>query len=49
VSQDAEHQAQYAVDAAVDRLEQRRTVATEIVVEPHLVVRRTTQQPPTGS
>jgi DNA-binding LacI/PurR family transcriptional regulator len=47
VSQDARGQAEHAVAAAVERLDGGRTVAREVVLAPHLVVRGTTG-PPTG-
>jgi DNA-binding LacI/PurR family transcriptional regulator len=47
VSQDARRQAEHAVAAAVERLEDgRRDGHREIVLAPHLVVRGTTGPPP---
>jgi DNA-binding LacI/PurR family transcriptional regulator len=46
VSQDARRQAEHAVAAAVERLEDGRTAAREVVLTPHLVVRGTTGPPP---
>lgn len=48
VSQDARRQAEHAVAAAVERLDRGRTEAREVVLEPHLVVRRTTAAPYAG-
>lgn len=45
VSQDADTQARRAVAAARERLEDGRTTALELVLEPHLVVRGTTAAP----
>lgn len=45
VSQDARQQAERAVELAVERLEGRRTAPREVVLTPHLVVRRTTAPP----
>nr|WSY49437.1 LacI family transcriptional regulator [Streptomyces sp. NBC_00886] len=45
VSQGAEEQARYAVAAAVERLDQGRTEPREVVLAPHLVVRRTIAGP----
>ncbi|MGP3990128.1 LacI family DNA-binding transcriptional regulator [Streptomyces sp. 3N207] len=45
VSQTAEEQAQHAVTAAVERLDQGRTEAKEIVLAPRLVVRGSTAAP----
>ncbi|MGW3109265.1 LacI family DNA-binding transcriptional regulator [Streptomyces sp. NPDC001100] len=45
VSQGAEAQARYAVAAAVERLDQGRTEPREVVLAPHLVVRRTIAKP----
>ncbi|MFD8818718.1 LacI family DNA-binding transcriptional regulator [Streptomyces sp. NPDC059627] len=45
VSQNAEEQARHAVAAAVERLDQGRTVSREIVLAPSLVVRGTTAPP----
>jgi DNA-binding LacI/PurR family transcriptional regulator len=42
VSQDTRRQAQYAVAAAVERLDNGRTAHREVVLAPHLVVRGTT-------
>ena len=51
VSQDARRQAEHAVAAAVERLEDGRTAPREVVLAPHLVVRGTTGVPatPVGS
>jgi DNA-binding LacI/PurR family transcriptional regulator len=46
VSQDAARQAEHAVAAAVERLDQGRTARREVVLAPHLVVRGTTGPPP---
>ena len=46
VNQDAPAQARNAVLAAVTRLDEGRTMRTEIVLVPHLVVRGTTAPPP---
>ena len=48
VGQDAPHQAQQAVAAAVERLDHGRRTAREVVLIPRLVVRGTTAPPPTG-
>ncbi|WP_245239550.1 LacI family DNA-binding transcriptional regulator [Streptomyces sp. MZ04] len=45
VSQSAEEQARHAVAAAVERLDQGRTEAREVVLPPNLVVRGTTAEP----
>ncbi|MFE1837427.1 LacI family DNA-binding transcriptional regulator [Streptomyces sviceus] len=45
VSQNAEEQAQHAVTAAVERLDQDRTEPREVVLAPRLVVRGTTAAP----
>jgi DNA-binding LacI/PurR family transcriptional regulator len=45
VSQGAREQAQHAVTAAVERLDQERTEPREVVLTPHLVVRGTTAAP----
>jgi DNA-binding LacI/PurR family transcriptional regulator len=45
VSQDARRQAEHAVAAAVERLEDGRTAPREVVLAPHLVVRGTTGPP----
>jgi DNA-binding LacI/PurR family transcriptional regulator len=45
VSQDARRQAEHAVAAAVERLDQGRTARREVVLAPHLVVRGTTGVP----
>ena len=45
VSQDARRQAEHAVAAAVERLEDGRTVPREVVLAPHLVARGTTGPP----
>jgi DNA-binding LacI/PurR family transcriptional regulator len=42
VSQDARRQAEHAVTAAVERLDNGRTAHREVVLAPHLVVRGTT-------
>jgi DNA-binding LacI/PurR family transcriptional regulator len=47
VSQDARRQAEHAVAAAVERLDDARTAQREVVLSPHLVVRGTTGVPPT--
>ena len=49
VNQDARHQAEHAVAAAVERLDGGRTTAREVVLAPHLVVRGTTGPPPGGT
>jgi DNA-binding LacI/PurR family transcriptional regulator len=51
VSQDARRQAEHAVAAAVERLDDGRTAPREVVLAPHLVVRGTTGIPatPVGS
>jgi DNA-binding LacI/PurR family transcriptional regulator len=46
VSQDARHQAEHAVAAAVERLDHGRSSPREVVLAPHLVVRGTTGPPP---
>jgi DNA-binding LacI/PurR family transcriptional regulator len=46
VSQDARRQAEHAVAAAVERLDDRRSTSREVVLAPHLVVRGTTGPPP---
>ena len=46
VSQDARRQAEHAVDAAVERLDEGRAAPREVVLPPHLVVRGTTGPPP---
>jgi DNA-binding LacI/PurR family transcriptional regulator len=46
VSQDARRQAEHAVAAAVERLDEGRTANREVVLSPHLVVRGTTGVPP---
>jgi DNA-binding LacI/PurR family transcriptional regulator len=46
VSQDARRQAEHALAAAVERLDQGRTTHREVVLAPHLVVRGTTGPPP---
>jgi DNA-binding LacI/PurR family transcriptional regulator len=46
VSQDARRQAEHALAAAVERLDQGRTTNREVVLAPHLVVRGTTGPPP---
>jgi DNA-binding LacI/PurR family transcriptional regulator len=48
VGQDAPHQAQQAVAAAVERLDYGRRVPREVVLTPRLVVRGTTAPPPKG-
>jgi DNA-binding LacI/PurR family transcriptional regulator len=45
VSQDARRQAEHAVAAAVERLDNGRTAHREVVLTPHLVVRGTTGEP----
>jgi len=45
VRQDAPHQAERAVVAAVERLDHGRTIPREVVLPPHLVVRGTTAPP----
>ncbi|MFJ5222477.1 LacI family DNA-binding transcriptional regulator [Streptomyces sp. NPDC088400] len=45
VSQSAEEQASHAVAAAVERLDEGRTVSREVVLAPRLVVRDTTAAP----
>ena len=45
VSQDARRQAEHALAAAVERLDQGRTTHREVVLAPHLVVRGTTGPP----
>jgi len=45
VSQDAGRQAEHAVAAAVERLDNGRTARREVVLTPHLVVRGTTGVP----
>jgi DNA-binding LacI/PurR family transcriptional regulator len=45
VSQDARRQAEHAVAAAVERLDDGRTAPREVVLTPHLVVRGTTGPP----
>ncbi|MCT9139572.1 LacI family transcriptional regulator [Streptomyces violarus] len=45
ISQGAREQAQHAVTAAVERLDQGRTEPREVVLTPHLVVRGTTGEP----
>jgi DNA-binding LacI/PurR family transcriptional regulator len=42
VSQDTQRQAESAVRAALERLDDGRTAPTEVVIDPRLVVRRTT-------
>ena len=49
VSQDARRQAEHAVAAAVERLEDGRTAPREVVLAPHLVVRGTTGPPAPGA
>src|SRR3954454_16752216 len=49
VSQNAHAQAEHAVAAAVERLDGDRRVRREVVLEPHLVVRRSTAAPRTGA
>jgi DNA-binding LacI/PurR family transcriptional regulator len=49
VSQNAREQAERAVQAAVERLDQGRTDRREVVLEPLLVVRGTTAPPRTGA
>lgn len=49
VSQDARRQAEHAVAAAVERLEDGRTAPREVVLAPHLVVRGTTGPPPAAA
>jgi len=46
VSQDARRQAEHAVAAAVERLDDGRSTSREVVLAPHLVVRGTTGPPP---
>jgi DNA-binding LacI/PurR family transcriptional regulator len=46
VSQDARGQAEHAVAAAVERLDDGRGTSREVVLAPHLVVRGTTGPPP---
>jgi DNA-binding LacI/PurR family transcriptional regulator len=46
VSQDARRQAEHAVAAAVERLDDGRTAHREVVLTPHLLVRGTTGPPP---
>jgi DNA-binding LacI/PurR family transcriptional regulator len=48
VSQEAQEQARYAVMAAVERLDQGRTVPREVVLTPQLVVRGTIAGPREG-
>ncbi len=48
VGQDAPHQAQQAVTAAVERLDHGRRVPREVVLIPRIVVRGTTAPPPNG-
>ena len=48
VSQDARRQAEHAVAAAVERLDDGRTAHREVVLTPHLVVRGTTAVPRRG-
>ena len=45
VSQDAAHQAEHAVAAAVERLDGGRTRRREVVLSPRLVIRGTTTAP----
>jgi DNA-binding LacI/PurR family transcriptional regulator len=45
VSQDTRRQAENAVQAAVERLDGARTTPRQVVLEPRLVVRRTTAAP----
>lgn len=45
VSQDTRRQAENAVQAAIERLDGARTTPRQVVLEPHLVVRRTTSAP----
>jgi DNA-binding LacI/PurR family transcriptional regulator len=47
VSQDTRRQAENAVQAAVERLDGARTTPRQVVLEPRLVVRRTTSAPRT--
>jgi DNA-binding LacI/PurR family transcriptional regulator len=49
VSQDARRQAEHAVAAAVERLDNGRTAHREVVLRPHLVVRGTTGIPRSGA
>jgi DNA-binding LacI/PurR family transcriptional regulator len=46
VSQEARRQAEHAMAAAVERLDEGRTARREVVLTPHLVVRGTTGAPP---
>ncbi|KUO05769.1 hypothetical protein AQJ67_02780 [Streptomyces caeruleatus] len=48
VSQEAREQARSAVAAAVERLDQDRTLAREVVLTPRLVVRGTIAEPREG-
>ena len=48
VGQDAPHQAQQAVAAAVERLDHGRRMPREVVLIPRLVVRGSTAPPPAG-
>ena len=45
VSQDAQQQAEHAVAAAIERLDEGRSAAREVVLSPQLVVRRTAGPP----
>ena len=49
VSQDTRRQAENAVQAAVERLDGGRTTPRQVVLEPRLVVRRTTAAPRAGT
>jgi len=49
VSQNARQQAEHAVQATVERLDNGRTDHREVVLEPHLVVRGTTAPPRSAS
>jgi DNA-binding LacI/PurR family transcriptional regulator len=46
VSQNTQQQAEHAVAAAVERLDEQRSVPREVVLSPRLVVRRTAGPPP---
>jgi DNA-binding LacI/PurR family transcriptional regulator len=45
VSQNTQQQAEHAVAAAVERLDEGRSMAREVVLSPRLVVRRTASPP----
>lgn len=49
VSQNAQQQAEHAIEAIIERLDKGRSVAREVVLTPRLVVRRTVSSPrPSG-